>query len=238
MKKSLIILPIFLLLIFNLFLISNINAQAGINQLPGISGEINPKTGLPSDIDRLKKVGENLTYAEHRKIMFEIWRSKLLKNEWIEKTDSFLQKFDIVFVVFFGEHYKLSGILFFVIILWFCWFYNFSKILENYSAFSKNIGWVMGFAITIASAHLGIFRKIIEGLIWLAFYKDASWYRFLIFTIIVAVVLIITYLNVKFGKSLKEKHEKDELEEDRQKLKMGAKIAEGVIEGATGKKTS
>ena len=234
-----------LLLILNLFIISisALESPVDIPQIPESpviapldSGNISTdgSSGLPPEIDKLKKQGESLSDKEKREYLFKELQESLLKKKYIKKTDEFLKKIDIVFVILFGEHYELSGTLLMIIILWPLFFYHFSKILDNFSAFSEKISWVLGFAMTVAGAQLGVFRKIAEGFIWLIFYKEGTWWRFIMVIIIIIVLVGLSLLGGNLEKSIKEKKEKEKLNRDKRDIHEAAKTGRRLNE-ATGK---
>ena len=150
----------------------------------------------------------------------------LLGNKYVSSIDSFLQKISPVFLILFGEPYSLSGILFIMIIIWFYFFFTFSEILRDFSPFSEGISWIIGLGITIIMAQIQLLRKITEGLVWLVFYKEGSWYRFLIITGIVVALILLYYFTSAFGKAYREQKKKAKEEINREKLRTGAKVAE------------
>ena len=239
MKKGLITIILFLIL--SIFIIPLIYAQEDpiepLNalDLPGLptSGEVNPETGLPSEVDKLKGLGENLTDKDKREYLFQELKKELLKNKFIAVMDKFFTKISIVFTILFGEPYTLSGVLLIIIILWFYFFIKFSEIMHNYSAFSSGVAWVMGFAITVVAAQVQILRKIAEFFIWFTLYKEATWWRVLAWGILVVGMFLLYYLSSKISVTIKDKKKKTKIKQDLADLHEGAKTGKAITKTIT-----
>jgi len=150
-------------------------------------------------------------------------KGRFLENKFISGIDGFLQKINFVFVVLFGENYSLSLTLFFIIILWFCFFFKLSEILSDYSAFSLPIATAIGFGLAIIMAQLKIFRVMVEFFGWFVFSQEAVWWRIIAFVGVVLVLVFLYKLSSQIGKSFKENKEKsrEEMEKAEEKINRG-----------------
>ena len=207
-KVGVLIFLSFYIISFLSFNLNFVSSQdlTGIGE--GLEGQV---SGLEDNVNTIKT---NIEEERWNYIGQEL-KTILLKNPVIAWFDSLFKKIDFVFLFLFGEHYDLSLLLFFAIILWFFFFYTFHVIFRDYSAFSNNIAMIIAFAIAVASAQIGVYKKSSELIFKLIFYREGIWGW--IASIIFVVVLITLFIFVKrFGGIMKMRRELKE--KDMEKL--------------------
>lgn len=172
--------------------------------------------------ESLEKIGQIPQQIEEKKqqissqweYLGKEWKNILLKNKLVSAIDSFFTKISIVFTILFGQPYSLSLFLFVIIVIWFVFLYNFIIFFKYYSSFSEPVSYILALLLTIIIAQLKTFEKITNGLFWLAFGEKPWFFSVLIWLIIITVIVLITYINQKFGKEIKMmKKAQKELEE-------------------------
>jgi len=180
-----------------------------------IEGIEDTKENIEEGVENIKET--NIDYLSEK------WKTAFLKNKFISFVDSFFQKINFVFVVLFSENYSLSLTLFFIIILWLCFFFKLSEVLTDYSAFSSSVATVIGFGLVIIMAQLKFFRVIVESFGWLVFSQEAWWIRFIIFVIIIFVMVFLYKLSSQIGDSFKKNKEKtkEEMKKAEEKINRG-----------------
>lgn len=223
MKKTCLFVLLIGLLLLNIFSAAIVHAQ----DEPPLPGEVKA-------IQNFSETAGKLTDKEKREYLFKELQDNLLKNKAVSVLDSFFTKISPVFIALFGEPYTLSGILLVIVILWFYFFFKFSEIFTNYSAFSKGVCWIIGLGVTIIMAQTKILRKIAEFLVWLIFYKEAAWWRFLIVVAIAGALVLLYVISSAIGKS-SENQKKKKLEKEAEAhmkniVKLGEKMNESVKE--------
>ena len=180
-----------------------------------IEGLEDTKENIEEGVENIKET--NIDYLSEK------WKTAFLKNKFISFVDSFFQKINFVFVVLFSENYSLSLTLFFIIILWLCFFFKLSEVLTDYSAFSSSVATVIGFGLVIIMAQLKFFRVIVESFGWLVFSQEAWWIRLIIFVVIVFVVVFLYKFSSQIGDSFKKNKEKtkEEMKKAEEKINRG-----------------
>lgn len=195
---------------------------------------------LPSEVEKIQNISEKgketlEKLSDKEKREYAEWKKILLENKFVAFIDPILTKISFIFVVILGEPYALSGIFFIMLILWFYFFFKISEIFLDYSPFSEVVSWIIGFGLVVVMAQTKILRKIAEFFVWFVFYKEATWWRFLIFIGIIVGLIVLYSLSSQFGKAFKEQKEKIEIEKQKAELKAGAKVAKGFTKGLSGK---
>ena len=137
MKKSIILFILFLLTI-NLFIISLAHAQE-LPPIPGM-GNINPETGLPEDLEKLKDTGEKLTDKEQRSQFLKDAQGKLLKeNKYtgpiIEGYEKVSPVTDPIFKYTIGLEPSLTWLFTLTLVLWIAFVVYSLRILDLVSVF-------------------------------------------------------------------------------------------------------
>ena len=217
-------------LILNIFAISLINADTpSLPDLPG-TGEINLDTGLPSELDKLRDIGETLTDKEKRQ--------EYLAQEWkkmpvIASIDAGFTKASFVFLILFGQHYSFSIKLLVVALLWGYFLFLLYQLIKIPSSFSSSTNFFISLLLTIILAQLQIFSSIGGGITWLVFTDKPWWQNLIILAIIVGVFIGVYYLVKYVSKISKKKRAKFKIikkyaEEEfhRKILKAGANAAQ------------
>src|SRR4030042_3693267 len=206
MKKS-TILFLFLILILNIFIIS-IKAQ-----VPSISntnlGDINPETGLPNEIEKIKGIGENLTDPEIR--------SQYLKKEWgkiLEKNRFFgpiikgygkISPYtDPIFNLVLGIPPSLTWLFVLTLIIWVSLTIYILRFLELFSIVSKFTQYLIFIAMIITISFSRISLKLAEWIIS-TISLFTTWWMQLIGIFIIIIILILASI---FSKQVKEFFEK------------------------------
>ena len=165
------------------------------------------------------------------------WKEILLKKKFVSTVDGFFTKISLVFKILFGEHYSLSFVLFFVVLLWAYFFFKFREIFTDYSSFSSLTATVIGFGFTIILAQFQILRKIIEFFGWLVFTQEANIWRFLILLGIFLGMIFIYYLTSYLGdgfKKSKEKREENKEEMEKKRAREERRIFHKLFEKMMG----
>ncbi len=213
MKKSLILLiSILSLLLLNLFTISFTTAQEALPPIPGLSGEIDEDTGLPSEFTKFKELGNQLSEEEKRKeYLKQEWTKILAEKKVIGPvlfyTNKFFNFFNPLWKYTFGLEFSFSWAFFFSIIIWITLIvliYSPAKAFINANPFFPLIASII---IASLAGSTGIISKTIDLLttilknLWLVGLS----------IIITGVILFIYY---KFFGNLEEDLKKESKEEE------------------------
>lgn len=242
LKKSLVC--ILLILLINLLLFSKgIIAEDDITTPEGFL-EINPETGQPVGVEDLENIGKDIKEKiprgeEELLSSYEDIKGWLLSFKVVSAVDRVLEKISIFFFFIFGEHYSFSIIFLLVLVLWTLVFYWFSKTLESFSALSSWASYLIGLGISVIAGHLGIYKKLAEGIMWvinyvlmviirLVVYKEFSWETVVVGLVLLFGGLIIITAFIAFMKSFKGWKEKRKTEREREEITVASKIAEGI----------
>jgi uncharacterized membrane protein YuzA (DUF378 family) len=155
------------------------------------------------------------------------WKDSLMANPFVMALDSFFQKINFVFLALFGIQYSLSLALFLTLFLWFYFFFLFNNILKM-SLFSKGVCLLVSLGLTIVSAQVGLFSKMVNFIIQL-FFGEKTWWMKVIIGVLILLGLVLVFAFIKrFGKQYKENKKKWKDEENRLKLEVGAKAGEAL----------
>jgi uncharacterized membrane protein YuzA (DUF378 family) len=205
MKKRFVVFLALGLLILPFFFLNGVKAQ---------DDNTNVAFGLNSE--QIENTTTQLTTSWA--YLAKEWKTILLKNSVVQAIDAFCTKISVVFFVLFAEQYSLSMKLLFVIIFWFFFLFVFFNILKYYSAFSKQISFVISLLIILVSAHIKLLELPANGLIWIFFGTKAWWVKLIWgVAIFAAMILIYTFIK-KFGKNYKEGRAKAKEELNRLRL--------------------
>tara|TARA_Y100000034_G_scaffold114872_1_gene151423 strand:- start:683 stop:1414 length:732 start_codon:yes stop_codon:yes gene_type:complete len=221
MKKRVISLSLLLsILILNLFVVSLASAAPVIPNLPG-SGDINPETGLPVEVEKISEIGKGLTDKEKRdEYLSREWGKIILKNKVIAAIDSFFTKISPVFRILFGEPYSFSLRLLLIIIFWSVILFVLFKQMQTFSGLSSSTSFGVAFLVNVIIAQTKVFSRILDFFIWLLFGEKPWWMKILILAAVIVGLIVIYYLIKKFGVVWKKA--KKQTEEKTKQLKQEA----------------
>jgi hypothetical protein len=136
------------------------------------------------------------------------WGTILLKNSIVQAIDSFFHKINIVFFVLFAENYSLSLKLLLMVILWVFILFFVNKIFKYYSTFSKPVSFGIAFILDLMFSHIGAISFPVDNLLWLFFGQKTWWAKLIIAIVAIAILSIMNFLVVKYGKQWKENRRK------------------------------
>lgn len=144
------------------------------------------------------------------------WKQSILNTGVFSGIDSFLKSINPFFSVLFGDPYSLSFFFFFVVILWFWFFSQFRKVFGLMGLFSKWISLIIGFALTVGVAQLGLFGGLSKLFVKLIFVPNKPWGGIVFFFLIIFILGFISRL----GKMIEKKAEKgrEGLEKEKEKI--------------------
>lgn len=199
-KRLLILLLLFLIICFNFVILAQDNI-VDVNQFEKNAADVE------KNIEKIENYSGRIEKISDWDYISQEWRRYLLQDSWINRINTFLTKFSIVFSVLFGEPYSFSLKLFFIIILWIYLFSKFSEILRDFSSFSSGTSWLIGFALTIIIAQLGAIKKIIQWLSWVILSSESTWIRVIVACLVVLALGLTYYFSSKFGKMFKSNRE-------------------------------
>jgi len=238
MKKRIFIL-LSSLLILNIFIIS-INSQDTLISNSDL-GNINPETGLPSELEDIKQTSEKLTDEKQRtEYLKQEWEKILKDNKFFSPIISFLEFISPVtnplFKYTIGVEPSLSWLFFLTLTLWIALVIYIFRIFDLISIFSKWLDYIISFGAVIAFSLMGITKKLAEVLIN-TISLFSIWWMQLIGVVILIIALIVASIFSKnlqeVFKAIKEKKEKAEEEMNREKLKSNVKVAEALTKSIT-----
>ncbi len=163
----------FSILFLSLILVSSLLIISAQTPLDGFVDQIENTSGQIEDsADKIQKLSKEDVKWQELGIR---WKEILLKNHVISKIDESLKKGNIVFVVLFGRDYSLSLTLLFLIMLWFYFWSQFSKILGTFSTFSSGTSTVISLGMTIILAQIRFFDWASQVFFKLIFYRTGVW---------------------------------------------------------------
>lgn len=239
MKKSLVLF-LFFILFLNTFIIL-IKAELSPPLNPGL-GDINPETGLPNELEKVKGIGENLTDSEIR--------SQYLKQEWgkiLEKNKFFgpiikgygkISPYtDPIFKIILGITPSLTWLFVLTLTFWICMVIYIFRIFELTSPFSESAQYGISFGIIVIISVLGITKKLAEKIINVLSKFTIWWVQLIGIGIIILALVVASILskNVKeVGKTMKEKREKEKEKSDRAELSSAAEQGKKISEALQG----
>lgn len=228
MKRS-----VFILLIVLNLLVINVIAQ----DIPQIgSGEIDPETGLPKEVEQIKDIGEKFSDEKERE--------NFLKEKWGVMEEGgilgYINKLSVLdpfFEFAFGMKYSLSFLFFLNLVLWFFIVVFLFRVLEIFSLFSTWLRALVSVVANFLASTLG-FIPWLSRLIIEAVSKMGVWWMQLIgWAIVVIAMMVAMYFSKAisgFFKRLKEGQEKTQERLNRERLKQDVKIAESFAKGVSG----
>jgi hypothetical protein len=188
-----------LILVSSLLIISAQTPLDGfVDQIENTSGQIEDSA------DKIQKLSKEDVKWQELGIR---WKEILLKNHVISKIDESLKKGNIVFVVLFGRDYSLSLTLLFLIMLWFYFWSQFSKILGTFSTFSSGTSTVISLGMTIILAQIRFFDWASQVFFKLIFYRTGVWgwiWNIGIFFVVIMVAMIFGRFFTIFSNAHKE----------------------------------
>ncbi len=227
MKKE-----IFLIVLLFFILFANLNLIIAQDSTPLPSeltqSKINPKTGLPTELEKLQEIGKNLSKEEQRK--------QYLKQEWTKilaehkifgpvlfYTNNFFSFFNPIWKIIFGIEFSWSWAFIFSMILWIILIvliYTPIKSMSNLNIiFSLLISMIISSLVGVS----GVIQKIVDLLttmitnIWLVWVS-----------IIITILLVIIYYKFigDLGKDLKEQSRKEKIKRAEEQIISKGKLFE------------
>jgi hypothetical protein len=197
-KKS----PSFNFTIFFLFLIILLISIRFI-----ISEEIPTKAVTGIDTEKLTDSFEkmrNLTESENKTgYLTSEWNKILANNTLAIKINSFGEKTTNVSRVLFGTYYSFSFTFLLTIILWLITLFNLPRIIKGGIGLSTELSLIISLIGVIVISQTKVFVLFSEFLIKAALYEKNTWTTSALgIVMIIAVVIILTYLEYILGKGL------------------------------------
>lgn len=155
------------------------------------------------------------------------FKQKILSTGVFSGIDSFFKKINPLFLVLFGDFYSLSFFFFFVLVLWFWFFAQFKKLFRM-TLFSKWVALLIGFALTVGVAQLGLFRGLSNLFVKIIFVPNKPWLGIVFFFLIIFLLIFIS----RIGKMIEKKLEKSREGLEKEKEKINRKTLEKVTDSA------
>jgi hypothetical protein len=234
MKKS-IVFFLFTLLILNIFLIS-IKAEL----LPSLPTTGTGDSALPSELEKIQQISENLTDEEKRsQYLNQEWGEILKKNEFfgpiLEKYKKVSPYTDPVFKYTIGIEPTLSWLFILTLTLWIAFLIYTFRIFELVTPFSSTVQYLISIGVVVIVSITGAIKILAQKIIDLLSLLNVWWIQLIGIAAFIIALIIATIFskNIKdIGKSIEEKKKKNEEERNREKLKSEIKIA-GIINKST-----
>lgn len=241
MKKSLVSLSLILLLIVNIFVISIIKAETP--PVPNIGmGNINPETGLPTELEKVKGIGENLIDSEVRsQYLKQEWGKILANNKFfgpiIKGYGKISPYTDPIFRYTIGIGPALNWLFILTLTLWIAFVIYIFRVMEFVSLFSPITRYITSLGLVIIISITGALKKLAEYIInTISLFN--TWWMQLILVVIVIVALVIASIfskNLKdVFKAMKENRDKAKEELRQAKLERRIRVTEAAAEGLSG----
>ena len=242
-NKNLLILALFLffILILNIFTIL-IKAELSPPLNPGL-GDINPETGLPNELEKVKGIGENLTDSEIR--------SQYLKQEWgkiLEKNKFFgpiIKGYgkvspytDPVFKYTLGITPSLTWLFILTLTLWIFFLIYVFRVMDFVSLFSPITKYITSIGLVIIVSITGVLKILAEDIINALSLFTTWWMQLIGIGIVITALIVASILSKNLKdvfKSMKEKRDKAKMELKQAKLERRVRVAEATAEGLSGK---
>jgi hypothetical protein len=240
MKKS-IALFLFFILILNIFIIS-IKAELNPPLDPEL-GDINPETGLPNEIEKIKGIGENLTDSEIR--------SQYLKQEWgkIPEKNKFFGPLmrgygkispytDPIFKYTLGITPSLTWLFVLTLILWIVFLIYIFRVMEFVSLFSPLTKYIVSLGLIVIISIIGTLRILAEAIINIISLFTTWWMQLIGISLVIIALIVASILSKNLKdvfKSIKEKRDEAKKELNQAKLERRIRVAEAAAEGLSGK---
>lgn len=152
------------------------------------------------------------------------WRAFFLEIPAVKKIDSFFQKINWFFVVFFGKSYVLSGVLFLSILFWIHFYRIASYSMTAFSAFSTWISYLLALGLTILIAQANLFYLLAGWCFKLLFYREGFWSWVSVPVFILINLFVFAFLHTLinglklFIKGQREKEKEEETEINRKTI--------------------
>lgn len=204
-KKS----SLFNLTIFFLFLIILLISIRII-----ISEEIPTKAITGIDTEKLTDSFEkmrNLTESENKTgYLTSEWNKILANNTLAIKINSFGEKTTNLSRVLFGTYYSFSFTFLLTIVLWLITLFNLPRIIKGGIGLSTELSLITSFIGVIIISQTKVFVFFSEFLVRAALYEKNTWTTSALgIVMIVAVVIILTYLEYILGKGLESQRKQN-----------------------------
>jgi hypothetical protein len=121
------------------------------------------------------------------------WKEFLLKNPFIQRFDSTMQKLNPIYIVLFARDYSLSLEMLLVFLLWLFTLLSIPGYL--YFIEQEPLKWVAGLAGTVILAHLTIFNFLANVAVKIMFYKPVWYWSLIMFVVCIGLIATYLYLN-------------------------------------------
>lgn len=236
MKKNLTLSIILLsILILNIFIIPILAQEApGLpdTTIPGLSGDIDDSTGLPSEFSKFKEIGDELSEEESRKEYLKQEQTKILANNKVLGpvlfyTNKFFSFFDFLWKYTFGMEFSWSWAFFFSLFFWIV------LILLIYSPAKSFFNWnpifplIASIIIASIAGSTGVISKAVDLLTTIL----TNLWLVLISIIIVAVIMYVYYKYLgDLGKDLKKDAKNEDVKRAQEKIITAGKVAGKTLE--------
>lgn len=226
MKKSLILF-LFSILILNIFVVLLIQAQTPIPVLPELSGDIDSRTGLPSELQRFKEIGKNLSEEESRKAYLKQEWTKLMADKkvvgpFLFYTNKGFSALNPFWKIIFGTEFEWSWQFIFYFLFWIAIIIIIHSPVKSF--LDLNLILVLFASIIIASL-VGISGAIVQVVNLLTFFIPNGFS--VLITILILFLFLFYYKKIikQYGVKFKEKSQKAQKEKDIEDIHIHAKIS-------------
>lgn len=238
MKKESVcfLLPAILIvfLLVGVFSSNSVLVSASTDSLESTTEGIQGKAeDAQENLEKAEKVADDLGKKKWNYLGDE-WKKIFLSNKYVSGLDSFLNHISILFFILFARNYSLSIGLLVLIVIWIFFLVKFYQILRDFSMFSEGTSFIIGFAMVVALAHVGLFQAIVSGLDWLLLWKESWWIRSLIMAGSLILLIVVSTLSKTLGQWYQKEQEKDEKEQEKMNRKFLQKFSDAIRNGISG----
>ncbi|MBU0466908.1 MAG: hypothetical protein KJ718_00445 [Nanoarchaeota archaeon] len=216
MKKTNLLIITLLLVISLTISITAVTDVGDVSQVLGEQFNISADK-IPTDPEKIKQL-----YLQTQ------WTEFIAKSRVLGPAHAFLTKISIAFQILFAHPYEISLTLFAIIVLWFIFGTQASKIIEAKTKIKGAYAFIIGLLIAIILAQARVIKVIATFLLDLIFKPSNWWMRIIVIIIVLAVVAIEIKESQILAKRLKENKIKKTQEEAEQQLKEVKGLTKGV----------
>jgi len=192
-------------------------------------GEINPTTGMPLELEKLKNITEKLTDEEKRnEYLKQEWGKILAKNKYIGPIHNFFVKNPLIFTILFNEPYNFSLKFICIIILWIFFLaigFSFAKAL-GIKSFS--LSFLAGIVFAIFFAQITIIGAAVDFTLSLIFSKEQWWMRLILGAVAFFAIVILYYLSSATSQAIEKARKKRKEQEGEENLEKLERVERGA----------
>lgn len=220
MKKRANIFLVFILLT-TIFLINSSLAVSDPGDVSGVLGEqfgINPDD-IPTDP----------TEIEHRYLKQE-WTEIISNSSVLGPIHRAFEKNTSIFKILFAHPYEVSLTLIGILILWFFFLFQVSKIIEGQGMLKGWQALIASLAFSVILAQVKLFEMITTTLLDIIFKQENWWIRSIITIAIFAGLAVLYVLSRMASKKLKEQNKEKTEQKINQRLKDLGALTSGIKE--------